>query len=330
MIPTATEIDTATGETYTVGVAKTLNGMNAELKELKPRRPIVRYHGGKFGKAGVLADWVLRHVPPHECYVEPFGGGASVLLRKPRTLNEVYNDSFSEVCTLFRCLRDEEKRDRLIRAVSLTPYAEPEQRAAFGRTKGLDDVEVSRRFLVRSWQSIGHDAATSYRNSGFRAGTKTAVRDPGLDWRGLPESLATAADRLRGVHVYERPYEYVLAKYDGLVTAFYVDPPYLHKARAKEHRGAYAHELDEASHILLGERLHALKGMVTLSGYDSDLYRELYAGWQRVERNVFANGRGKVKPPRVEVLWLNDAASDALQTSSAQTSMFSAPRAGRT
>jgi DNA adenine methylase len=217
-------------------------------------------------------------------------------------------------------LRD--RPDELIHAVSLTPFAEPEQRASFERDETLDDIERSRRFLIRSWQSIGHDAATSYRNSGFRAGTKTAVRDPGLDWRGLTESLATAAERLRGVHVYERPYEYVLAKYDGPVTAFYVDPPYLHETRAAEHRKAYAHEMDEAAHVLLAERLHALKGMVTLSGYDSELYRRLYAGWWRTERETFANGRGAVKPARVEVLWLNDAARRALVEGAAQQSIF--------
>jgi DNA adenine methylase len=247
--------------------------------EVKPTRPALRYHGGKFGKAGVTADWVLSHVPAHECYVEPFGGGASVLLRKPRTLNEVYNDLCAEVCTFFRVLRD--RKEELIRAVRYTPFAEPEQRAAFVREDGLDDVEIARRFAVRSWQSIGHDAATSYRNSGFRAGTKTVARDPGLDWRGLPESLDAAADRLQGVHIYERPYEYVLDKYDGERTAFYVDPTYLHETRAAEHRKAYAHEMDTAAHILLSERLHALKGMVTLSGYDSELYRRLYAGWWR-------------------------------------------------
>ncbi|HEX7313319.1 MAG TPA: DNA adenine methylase [Pyrinomonadaceae bacterium] len=288
--------------------------------ELKPARPPVRYHGGKFGKAGVLADWILEHVPPHECYVEPFGGGAAVLLRKDRTLNEVYNDLCGEVCTLFRCLRD--CKAELIRAVALTPFAEPEQRAAFVKPEGLDEVETARRFLVRSWQSIGHDAATSYRNSGFRAGTKTAVRDPGLDWRGLPAALDAVADRLQGVHIYERPYEYVLAKYDGPLTAFYVDPPYLPETRAKEHRQAYAYEIDEAGHALLAERLHALKGMVTLSGYDSPLYREMYAEWWRTERKVFANGRGAIKPARTEVLWLNAAARRALDESAAQQSMF--------
>lgn len=43
-----------------------------------PARPMLRYHGGKW----MLAPWIVAHFPPHQTYVEPFGGG-SVLLRLP-------------------------------------------------------------------------------------------------------------------------------------------------------------------------------------------------------------------------------------------------------
>ena len=75
----------------------------------------MRYHGGKWK----LATWIIGYFPAHRVYVEPFGGGASVLLRKPRSYGEVYNDKWGDVVNVFEVLRDDGQR--LAELLHLTP-----------------------------------------------------------------------------------------------------------------------------------------------------------------------------------------------------------------
>ena len=65
---------------------------------------------------------------PHRVYIEPFGGAASVLLQKPRSYAEVYNDLDGEVVNLFRVTRD--TGEELQRVLALTPFAREEYQAS--------------------------------------------------------------------------------------------------------------------------------------------------------------------------------------------------------
>ena len=255
-------------------------------------RPVLRYHGGKWN----LAPWIISHFPPHRIYVEPFGGAASVLLRKPRVYSEVYNDLYGEVVNLFRVLRNPAEARELIRLVTLTPYSRQEFEEAY--IADGDPIEQARRTLVRSFLGFGAFSAAGGR-TGFRTGFRRSGTAAANDWRHYPLALAEAVERLRGVTVENRPAVDVIATYDDETALFYVDPPYPLSTRGTD--AWYAHEMTDDDHRTLAAALHACAGMVVVSGYACELYdRELFADWTRIERSTHGDGARD----RTEVLWI--------------------------
>lgn len=274
-----------------------------------PSRPILRWHGGKWR----LAPWIIQHFPPHKVYVEPFGGAASVLLRKGRSYAEVWNDLDGELVNLFRVLRDTEAAHRLVEAVSLTPYARDEFELAY--EVAAEPVEMARRFIARSHMGFGSNSATqdSARGTGFRANSNRSGSTPAHDWMRLPPVIVDTVARFRGVTLENRPAQRVIEHQDDATTLFYVDPPYLHETRSRENpycaKHLYRHELSRDEHAALLEHLDGVAGMAVLSGYPDPLYDDLLSGWGRVETVAMADGARE----RREVLWLNPACVAALE-----------------
>ncbi len=272
-----------------------------------PTRPVLRYHGGKW----LLAPWIIAHLPPHKTYVEPYGGAASVLIRKARSKAEIYNDLCDDVVNLFRVLRGT-RAGELVDRLRLTPFARAEFEAAY--ETGGDPVDRAVRLVSRSFMGFGSDGHNVAVRTGFRANSSGSHTNCAIDWMNLPDALALAVERLRGVVIERRPALQVVAAADGPDTLFYVDPPYVPATRsAKSRRGkikyhAYTHEMTDGDHADLLEALCRLEGMVVLSGYPSALYDDALKGWTRRTRTALADGARE----RTEVLWISPAASRAL------------------
>lgn len=271
-------------------------------------RPVMRYHGGKFGSRGSVADRIIRSFPPHRVYVEPYGGGASVLMRKPRSYAEIYNDRAGYVVAVFRVLRDPLKAARLQELLRLTPFARDEMvLTGEAMLEGLDDIELARRVIFRSFAGFGSAASNPRYNTGFRSNSNRSHTTPALDWSNYPGTIPFFTERLQGVVIENREALEIIEQHDGPDTLHYVDPPYVHSSRSQKRRREreYQHELTDADHDALAERLHRLSGMIVLSGYHSPLYDRLYSEWEQVEFRALADGA----QPRREVLWFNPLAS---------------------
>jgi DNA adenine methylase len=295
-----------------------------------PRRPVLRYHGGKWR----LAPWVMGFFPSHRVYTESFGGGGSVLMRKSRAYAEVYNDLTADVVNVFRVLRDPATAEVLRRQLELTPFARAEFEAAYEFS--ADNVERARRTIARAFMGFGSASAVDVQQSGMRTAASThrpptgyrsnsnrSGTTPAHDWANYPSQIPAFVDRLRGVVIEERPAIGVIEQHDRAEALHYIDPPYPHSTRSSWKRGhgrhAYEHEMTDDDHRRLSETLRAVAGMVVLSGYPCDLYDlELYPDWERHERKHLADGARR----RVEVIWLNPACARALREEHHQHPLF--------
>lgn len=265
-------------------------------------RPLIRYHGGKWK----LAEKIIPFFPNHRVYVEPYGGGASILLKKPRSYAEIYNDLDGEIVNLFRVVRD--RGDELRMLLEATPFSRDEYRASFPETD--DPLEQARRTVIRSHMGFGSNALARGVVSGFRSNSNRSGTTPARDWRNLPDRIPDIIDRMRGVVIENRDALEVMVRHDTDATLHYCDPPYVHDTRSGLVRPGsgravgYSHEMTDEQHRVFAAAVKGLLGMVIVSGYAGSLYdQELFKGWARYEIPALADGARD----RVEVLWLNEA-----------------------
>jgi len=261
-----------------------------------PKRPALRYYGGKWK----LAPWIISHFPPHQNYVEPCGGAASVLLQKPRSPLETYNDLDGNVVNFFRVLRD--RPDELIRKIRLTPWAREEYELSLEPCE--DAVERARRFFAAVHLSIPGSITSLPSQFRVTVDYRKCPYIPILD-RGILPSLA---DRFIGVQIEKLDYEKCVRKYDRSDCLFYFDPPYPKETRTNG--SIYLLEWTDADHIQAATLLRKCAGYVVVSGYACPLYAELYEahGWHRVDKEAQTNSGGK----RIESLWLSPRTVEAL------------------
>lgn len=255
-------------------------------------RPLLRYFGSKFR----LAPWIIPLFPEHTTYVEPFGGGAGILLRKSPSYNEVYNDLDGEVVNLFRVLRT--KPYELIAAIQLTPYSRQEQRLSFEQSN--NDLERARRLYVRCWQSHG-GGRTQWR-SGWRyeIGDKRGKKVVN-DWNET-KHLWSIVERLKTVQIENDDAIQVIKRYDSPDTLFYLDPPYLPEVRSDRwNKKAYTCELDSNYHKGLAEILNNITGMAIISGYQSEKYDQWFPGWINFQKK----SRTDFQSEGTECVWLS-------------------------
>ena len=253
-------------------------------------KAIAKYPGSKWS----LANWIISYFPRHHSYLEPFFGSGAVLFNKPRSNIETVNDLDNNVVNLFECIR--ENPQKLAQMLYMTPYAREVYESAFKEIPE-DKVEAALNFYIRL--NMGH----GFRTSGERVGWKNDVQGrersyASQDWCNLPGKIMQAAERLRGVQIENRPAVELIERFNFKNVLIYCDPPYMLKTR---HGKQYRCEMDDNDHEILLRLLLQHKGPVLISGYDTELYDNMLAGWNRYETTAYSQVCSKKR----ELLWMN-------------------------
>lgn len=248
-----------------------------------------------FGGKQMLAKDIISMMPPHTCYVEPFGGGASVIASKSPVNCDIYNDIDGDVVNFLLQLRKDP--ERLQKAVESLPYSrqlfQEWKWAKWPRSKF--ERAVRWFYLNRSYIPGGNNHKTGWKHSG--------QKNPARGFRTACGLFKTFAERMSTVQIECLDFRDVITKYDSPTTLFYIDPPY----DGNENR--YKGKFKEKDHRDLADMLRNIQGKAIVSYYSTPLIEELYQGWDRIEisSHKFSRpqARGIERPTATEILFKN-------------------------
>ncbi|POZ51315.1 DNA adenine methylase [Methylovulum psychrotolerans] len=220
---------------------------------------MLRWQGGK----SKLAKIIIPSLPKHVCYVEPFCGGAAIMLRKPRSKAEVINDANGELINLYRCVQCHPEE------LAKQSVAMLHSRFLFDRLKDsvadrLIDIQRAARFYALN--RMAFSASMSKLNFGY-ARTASA----GLSAKRFMRDIESLAARLDGVFIEHLDWAACIARYDSKDTLVYCDPPYYQTA-------GYGIEFGIEQYTKMAKIAETMQGKMIISVNDIPAMRDIFAG----------------------------------------------------
>lgn len=241
-------------------------------------QPIFPWMGGKRR----LAKHILPEFPEHECYVEPFCGGAALFFMKEPSRIEVINDFDGEVVNLYRVVANH--LEELVRSFKWSLVSRKMfEWANMQMPQTLTDIQRAARFFYLQQLCFGA------KPTGRTFGTATTT-PPKLNLLRVEEKLSEAHLRLARTTVEHLDWKECIRRYDREHTLFYLDPPYWQTAGYAP--GGFGFEQYQA----MAELAASIKGRMVISINDHPQIREAFSALRLKEvafRHTVGGGNGK-------------------------------------
>jgi len=226
------------------------------------------YRGEKFRLAPKLAELL----PPHKIYVEVFGGAASLLLAKPRSRIEVYNDANGQLVNLFETVRKHPllflERCQFLHYSRELYTSWKHQLAKDFEGSDVDSVEAAVRTAYSITSSFTGDPTKgwAFDRSGSGGGANR--------WATIWDKVRFVSQRLQRVDIDHLDFRKCIEYWDTPGTLFFLDPPYYDVTS-----GGY-YGFTSQDHKDLRDILGKTQGQWLLTYDDTPEIRQLYADFK--------------------------------------------------
>jgi DNA adenine methylase len=238
-----------------------LMGMDAHSHDKEKREDYVRAPFGYPGSKAKAISNILPHLPYTNMYVDVFGGSGAIWLARHPSKVEIYNDRCSGVTCFFRVCRNPNTLRALVDRLSVLIHSREEFIWSASTWRDCEE-EVER--AARWYYSV----KCSFGSQGLYFGrTKSTKATFANKLHSNLDLFYPLHDRIKNTQIENLDWQTCLLDYNDPEAVWYLDPPYYRSST-----GMYHHELSDAEHRELLERVQTLKGFVALSGYPNELY----------------------------------------------------------
>lgn len=221
-------------------------------------KPIIPWMGGKRR----LAKTIIPMFPEHDCYVEPFCGGAAIFMIKEESKVEVINDLNLDLITLYRAVKHH--FEELYRQFKWTLTSRQQwEWLQSTPPETLTDIQRAARFLYLQKQAFGGKV------DGQTFGI-SATNKPRFNLLTLEHDLEACHRRLARTNIESLPWDKCVLRYDRPTTLFYCDPPYWQTE-------GYGIDFGWDQYERLAELSKTIKGKMLISINDHPDIRKLFA-----------------------------------------------------
>ena len=257
-------------------------------------RTPLSYYGGKQRLAAVI----LKFIPEHVLYCEPFLGGAAIFFAKEQSQVEVINDTNAEVINFYKvCKNNFHQLSSLVRTTLHSRRDHDDAWVIYNKPHLFDEIRRAWAVWVLSTQSFSSMIDGSF---GYDKQKRTTTNKISNKREEFAEHLAI---RLQSAQIECADALYVIRSRDMASSFFYCDPPYYNSEMG--HYDGYTIEDFE----MLLKLLSGIKGKFLLSSYPSPILKQYTKahGWHTwsVEQGVSVNAKSGYQKRKVEVLTSN-------------------------